>query len=679
MSGSLLVKDTFSSVKAQVRALAGAENVALDGATLALHSSDSGLARFRPEAVVSVGSAALLAPLVRLLWEKRVPMTQRGCGSSLTGGCAPAKGGAVLQLGRLDKILEIDTVSGYALVEAGVLNGTLQDELAKAGFFYAPLPLSTRSCTIGGNVAVNAFGPRSLKYGCAADNLLEADIVTPDGAELRLSRLAHGPDLPGLFSGMEGTFGTAVRLKVKIFRRPQSLCSFIVAFNSHEEMLKAASQAQLHGVNFRAFEAFDRMTATAIESCFRLGYPLSCDALAVGELDGDPAEIEAQLKTLRHVCRTGGSAYFHSEERPNGDEPAWLARRRAFAAVSRLAPSIALEDFSVPRKKLGLALAAAGTALAQHDLRAGLVYSPCTGAIYPHILFDERNVFETRRVRKSAHEMFKYCSGVGGAVSGRFGTGVEKRMTLSLQYRDCELGLLRALKEAADPRDLCNPEKIIPVATARSHKTAVQALTPGAQALVAELQKRAQRSAHSFILGRGTRSASLSKAQTSGEKLSTSALSSIVELDQDNGYVVVEAGIALAELAARLESLKMAVPFRARTGTLGGLLASGQWLAPETRLVGLSVALADGSVMQFGSRSLVPGASNVSKAFLGSWGGYGVILTATLSLCGAACIAVPETPEPVFRPLENEMELGIKKVFDPLGLLNAGLAEEVKQ
>jgi len=253
---------------------------------------------------------------------------------------------------------------------------------------------------------------------------------------------------------------------------------------------------------------------------------------------------------------------------------------------------------------------------------------------------------------------------------------VEKRMALSLQYSDCELGLLRALKEAADPRDLCNPEKIIPVAKTRSHKTTEHALTPAAQALVAELQKRAQRSGHSFIAGRCTRSAVLSKPQADGEKLSTAALSSIVELDQDNGYLIAEAGIGLAELAAQFESLKLAVPFKSRTGTLGGLLASGQWLAPETSLVGLSVALADGSVAQFGSRSLAPGASNVLKAFLGSWGSYGVILTATLSLCGAPCVAVPEQKEAEFRPLAGELELGIKKVFDPLGLLNPGLAAE---
>ena len=678
MSGSLLVKDTFSAVGAQVRALAGAENVAQDSATLALHSSDSGLARFRPEAVITVNSAQLVAPLAQLLWKNGVPLTQRGCGSSLTGGCAPAKGGAVLQLCRLDKILEIDTVSGYALVEAGVLNSVLQDALAKAGYFYAPLPLSSRSSTVGGNVSVNAAGPRSLKYGCAADNLLEADIVTPEGAQLRLSRLTHGPDLPGFFSGMEGTFGTAVRLKVKIFKRASALSWFIAAFNTHEELLKAAAHAQLQGVHFRSLEAFDRMTATAMESCFRLGYPLSCEALAVGELDGDAGAVEAELKILRHVCRTGGCVHFHSEAREPAEEPAWLSRRQAFAAVSRLAPSIALEDFSVPRKKLGLALAAAGAALAQHDLRAGLVYSPCTGSVCPHILFDERNVFETRRARKSALEMLKSCAELGGAVSGRFGIGVEKRMALSLQYSDCELGLLRALKEAADPRDLCNPEKIIPVATARSRKTTEQVLTPAAQALVAELQKRAQRSGHSFIAGRATRSAGLSRPQAAGEKLSTAALSSIVELDRDNGYIVAEAGISLADLAAQFESLKLAVPFSSRSGTLGGLLASGQWLAPEACLVCLSVALADGSVAQFGSRSLAPGGSNVLRSFLGSWGSYGVLLTATLSLCGAPCSIVPEQEEPVYKPLSGEVELGIKKVFDPLGLLNPGLtAEEI--
>ncbi|HOX23513.1 MAG TPA: FAD-linked oxidase C-terminal domain-containing protein, partial [Elusimicrobiales bacterium] len=416
-------------------------------------------------------------------------------------------------LERLDKLLEIDTVAGYALVEAGVLNSTLQAELAREGFFYAPQPLSSNSSTLGGNVAVNSCGPRSLKYGRACDNLLAADVVSPEGKELKLSRTNPGPDLAGFFVGQEGTFGTAVRLKVKILKRRPDLHFFMAAFNSHEELLRAVAKAQSEGVCFRALEAFDRMTATAMESCFRLGYSLSCEVLAIGELDGTAESVAAELKILRHAFRACGCAQFHSESRDSGEDPAWVARRQAFSAVSRLAPSIVLEDFSVPRKKLGLALASVSAILAQHDLRAGLVYSPGTGALFPHILFDERNVFEARRVRRAAHEMLKTCADMGGAVSGCYGTGVEKRVALSWQYNDCELGLMHAFKELVDPGDLSNPEKILPLAKTKSHKKIEYSLSGPAQFVATELRKRAQRGAHTFIAGSGSRTFELSEAQ----------------------------------------------------------------------------------------------------------------------------------------------------------------------
>ncbi|NLO92350.1 MAG: FAD-binding protein, partial [Elusimicrobia bacterium] len=411
MSGSLFVKDTFSPVAARARRLSGEARVSVDSVALALHSYDAGLARFRPEAVISVAEASGLAPLMRLLAENGVPVTPRGLGSSLTGGCAPAKGGAVLKLGGLNKILEIDTAAGYAFVEAGVCNGVLQDELSRAGFFYSPLPLSFRCSTVGGNIAVNARGPRSLKYGSSADNLLAVDVVSPGGDEFRLERGCGGPDMAGFFSGLEGTCGVAARVKVRITRRSGTLIYFLAAFNSPEELLLAAAQAQSQGVCFRSLEALDKMSATASESCFGDGYPLDCGALAVGELDGHGAADD--LKTLKRVFKAAGCPWFKADECDPKSEPVWLASSRAFSAVARLSHSVLSEDFSVPRKKLGLAIGAASAALAQYDLRAGMVYSPCTGSLRPSILFDERNIFETRRARKAAHEMLKACAEMG--------------------------------------------------------------------------------------------------------------------------------------------------------------------------------------------------------------------------------------------------------------------------
>ncbi|NLO91087.1 MAG: FAD-binding protein, partial [Elusimicrobia bacterium] len=260
-----------------------------------------------------------------------------------------------------------------------------------------------------------------------------------------------------------------------------------------------------------------------------------------------------------------------------------------------------------------------------------------------------------------------------GAVAGRFGAGVEKRMALPLQYSDSELGLLRAIKEASDPADLCNPEKILPVSTARSHKKGQQALPRPVLDLVSELQCRVQNSTASFICGSGSRL----HGRQAGEKLSTLGLDAVLETDLDGGYITVGAGMKLSALAEEFSRLGLKAPFHSRKGTLGGLLATGQWLPPEGLLVSLSVALADGSTAQFGALSLEPGSgSGAGRLFLGSWGSYGVLLSATFALYCPVASPAREQEKPEFRAPSSGPELKFKKVFDPLGLLNPGLSQE---
>ena len=196
--------------------LVGKENVLTDDVSLSLYAYDCSLSRTRPDALINLPNEQAIAPILRILHQYAIAFVARAAATNHAGSCAALNGGVILNTAGLNRILQINTQEGYALVEPGVITGDLQDQLAPLGFFYAPDPASERVCTLGGNLAQNASGARCMKYGGTIDHVLEADFVLPDGTEMHLSRQDPGPDWIGLLAGSEGTLGIIKRMKVKI-------------------------------------------------------------------------------------------------------------------------------------------------------------------------------------------------------------------------------------------------------------------------------------------------------------------------------------------------------------------------------------------------------------------------------------------------------------------------------
>ncbi|MFA6584026.1 MAG: FAD-linked oxidase C-terminal domain-containing protein [Elusimicrobiaceae bacterium] len=669
----MFAHDRFIAVRDRLIAIVGRENVAWDDVSLALYSYDSSIGRAKPEGVVRITDAAQIAPVVKVLCEAEIPFVPRAAATSLSGGCVPLKGGVVLNLVQLNRIIEIDTARRYAVVEPGVVNLHLQDKLAETGFFYAPDPASNKVCTIGGNVGTNAGGPRCLKYGVTVNHVLAVDVVTPEGDTVHFSVDDEGPDFTALITGAEGTLGVVSKLWLNITEKQPSVQTVLAAFNSIEGAISAVSAMIAGGVLPCAMEAMDRLTVSAVEAFVHAGYPLDAEAVLVIEMDGTAQETRHELEKAEEICRKFDLLHWRVAQDEEQRGKIWEGRRGCYAAMARLAPNVAVEDGVVPRPQLPEVLRQVREITSRYNIRAGLLFHAGDGNLHPNVIFDERNQFETGRVKKAGYEILKACIKAGGSVTGEHGVGVDKRVAMSWLFDADTLDVFRGIKKAFDPAGVSNPDKIVPVA-ATPHDTllrpAFPEFSPAAKKIIATVRERADKKIPSIIVGTASRLGEKFIKTRGLEPLRLNHMNAVIDLDEGNYTVTAEAGIKVKTLLKTLadKGFHLAVP--ELEGSLGGALAAREWAGLRDIVIGMRVLLPDGKIASFGGKVMKNSAGyDVSRFLIGSFGAYGVILSATLKLSSKPFHAAPEsgalkffTPSPCHRKL--------KKVFDRGNLFN---------
>ena len=666
-------KHLFEGIRKELEDIVGPENVFTDNAELLMYSYDAGMARAKPEAVLLFTSTNQVAPSVKILYAAGIPFLPRIAGTNLSGGTIPLKGGVILNLARLNKIHRIDTANRVALVEPGVVNMRLQTELDKFGFFYAPDPASQKVSTIGGNIGENAGGPQCLKYGVTSDNVTRLEIVTPEGEVKIWAYDDPGPDLMSLVIGSEGTLGIVTRAWLKILEKPKVVKTAVAAFASIENAIDAVARVIGAGIVPRALEAMDKVSLNAAKKGLKTDYPPGTEAILLIELDGASEKTVAkELRAIEDICKVCFSTYFKTAEDPAEREALWAARKGAYPAMARLSPNVLVEDGVVPRPKLPEALRETREILSRYKLTAGLLFHAGDGNLHPNMLFDERDLQEVNRVRKAGYEILKSCIRLGGSISGEHGIGVEKRVAMNWMFDAPTLDFFGAIKAAFDPRDLANPDKILPVAADRQAKE--RSFEPGlfseaANALITELRLRAAGGVKSLVRGAGTK---LSKTAAGGDMkpLDTSALNKVLDLDRENLTVRAEAGLPIRELRKQLKKAGFEMELPDLDGTLGGAISAKAWPPVRDILLGMDVALADGSVLSLGGKTVKNVAGyDATKIFCGAMGAYGVILTVTLRMAlGAGPREAVKSAAAQFTP--DEYHRRLKKAVDPGNLLN---------
>jgi len=454
------------ALRRELESVVGAGAVISEPDELLVYESD-GLTLFRALAdfVVFPTSAEHVAAVVRLADREKIPFVARGAGTGLAGGCLPAEGGIVISLMRMNRVLEVDYDNQIAVVEPGLVNLHLSWAVGPRGFYYAPDPSSQQACTIGGNIATNSGGPHTLKYGVTVNHVLGLEVVLPDGEIVWLggrTRDALGYDITGVFVGSEGTFGIATKIVVRILRKPPAVKTVLAVFDRIEQASVAVSAIIARGLVPAAVEMIDQLTIQAVEDAFECGYPRDAAAALLIELDGLAVGMDAQAERIVAACRESGARDVRTAANEAERQLLWKGRKSAFGAYGRVSPAYMVMDGVIPRTKLPYVISRVNEIVAAHGLRVGNVFHAGDGNLHPNILYDPRKPGEEARVVAAGAEVMKVCAEVGGSISGEHGIGLEKADFMPFIFSAADLALMQRLKDAFNPRGLCNPGKLFP-------------------------------------------------------------------------------------------------------------------------------------------------------------------------------------------------------------------------
>ncbi len=609
-----------------LQALVGPQNVQTDEVSLWLHAYDCSLSRMRPDIVVHIPSADLVAPVVQVLNRFRLPFVARAAATNHAGSCSTPLGGVVLNLSGLNRILQINTQERYALVEPGVITGQLQEALAPLGFFYAPDPASERVCTLGGNMAQNASGARCLKYGSTLDHILEAQCVLPTGETCVLSRQDTGTDGLGLLTGSEGTLGIITQLKIKILPIVPHLKTFLATFPSLEDCVQTVTDLIGKGITPRCMEAMDQLTAQTIEDFAHVGYPTDAAASLLLELEGSPEQIQQEEVLFSQLCQQNHVQKLYPALREKDRLKIWQGRQTAYAAMARLAPNVLVCDGTVPRSELPRTLRKVRHILEENQVRASLLFHAGDGNFHPQIIFDERNRWRTQQINQVAKLILRACVEAGGTISGEHGIGTEKRSSMLFQYDTPTLDLFSRLKHALDPNNLANPSKIIPVGY--REKASVPTPIPSTvRQLTDRLQQLIAQKKPFYVTGNN------SVFHLPKEHLSAQALDQVIDIDRDNYTVTAQAGISVKQLLRILSKQGLFFALPPTAGTLGGAFSSGCFPDFYSHVIGIEALLPDASYVRYGGKITKNATGyNLIRLFAGAQGSLGLVTQLTFKV-----------------------------------------------
>ena len=449
-----------------VRALediVGPENVSTDPVELLCYARDASESFGLPDVVVWPRTTEEVSAILRLANERKVPVTPRGAGTCLSGGPVPARGGILMVLTRMNRILEVDVEDMLVLVEPGVVWADLNRALEPYGLFLPPDPASGSVCTIGGCIAENAGGVRAVKYGTFRDWVQALEVVLPTGEVLwtgsRARKWVSGYDLVRLFVGSEGTLGVITKALLRVFPRPRHAAVMSAFAPELEDAGRAVFYVMSRGLTPSAVEIMDASTLEAVSKYAGMEFP-ACEAMLIFEFDGfTQADVRARLREAKKLCEASN---LRVEVASSEEEAAriWRARKSASPALARLRPSSIHEDITVPVSKVATALVRIREISRELGVLIATFGHAGDGNLHPVILFDERDEDEARRALEAAEAICRAALELGGTITGEHGIGMSKARFFPLEHGPTAIKVMKAVKAALDPNGILNPGKM---------------------------------------------------------------------------------------------------------------------------------------------------------------------------------------------------------------------------
>ncbi len=425
------------------------------------------VARGRPDAVVLPESAEQVAAVVRIARQAGLPVVARGAGTGLAGGAIPVRGGIVVALTRMTRILEIDVASRLAIVEPGVVNADLTAALEPHGLFYAPDPGSQVASTIGGNVATNAGGPHCLAYGVTGNNVLGLEVVLPDGTLTWVGGRAHdapGYDLVGLLVGSEGTLGIVTKIVVRLVQKREAVRTLLAIYDAMDAACEATSAVIAAGIVPEALEVLDGISMRAVNRTLGAGFPEDAEAALLIEVEGVAEAVPVLIERIEAICRQHGARRIQTAATAEERAGLWKGRKHAYGALGRLGRRAMMLDVCAPRSRLAAVMRQVLAAGRKWEVGVANFFHAGDGNMHPTPFFDiAEDSPEYARVVGLTEDIMRACVDAGGTITGEHGIGLEKREYLGWMFGEADIAAMKRIKAVFDPDGLYNPEKIFPI------------------------------------------------------------------------------------------------------------------------------------------------------------------------------------------------------------------------
>src|SRR6266540_1640651 len=448
-----------------LKRIVGTENVLTTPEDLIPYSFDgtAGL-RQMPGCVVLAKTTEQVATILKLANDTGIAVVTRGSGTGLSGGSLPSPDCIVLCTVKMDRILELDRANLTMLVEPGATTLQVAEAASDAGLFYPPDPGSMKISTIGGNVAENSGGLRGLKYGVTRNYVMGMEVVLPNGEVMwtgnKCVKDVAGYSLKDIFIGSEGTLGVITRVLLRLVPKPPAKKTMVATFGRMDHAAEAVSAIIAAQIIPCTLEFLDRMTIHCVEDYAKIGLPLDCEALLLIETDGHPVVVAEEAAQMEKICRDKGCLEVRVAKDEADAAKLASARRTAFAALARVAPTTILEDATVPRSELAKMIRFVEAIAQKYKLKVGTFGHMGDGKLHPTFLTDERNHEEMHRVEEAFKEIFAEAIRLGGTITGEHGVGLAKKSFLPKFAGDAQMRVMRELRRALDPNGILNPGKM---------------------------------------------------------------------------------------------------------------------------------------------------------------------------------------------------------------------------
>lgn len=446
--------------------LIGKEKVSVTKDDLATHAIDKWNFAAAPEVVVFAESTEDISQVLAFAHEKGIPLTTRGAGIGYVGGAVPIQGGIVLSVARMNQILELSPQDGLAVVQPGVITQTLQDAAAQEGWYYPPDPASLKECSLGGNIATNAGGPRCLKYGVTKNYVMGLEVVLADGTVTRVGGRCHknktGFSLTELFVGSEGLLGIVTEATLRLIPHPQRRAMLTATFAHFPEAAAAVQTILNSGHLPSALEITDAFTLQAARDYLGTDSLPDGEAHLIVEIDGRHSAVEAELPELEQTLAKAGALSIETHQDDQACEAVWKLRREFSYSLRATGLTKLNEDIVVPRSKLVDLVEFAQKLATETGIPIACFGHAGDGNIHVNLMVEDYHDPEKKKPADEALDLlFNWILANKGAITGEHGVGLAKKRWFKQAVGEENFTLHQAIKRALDPTTNLNPGKFL--------------------------------------------------------------------------------------------------------------------------------------------------------------------------------------------------------------------------